>query len=76
MKNWKLLIGFICLVFVGCSPAFVPIVRTNAYYKPNDFAAIVEQIPANAKYIGTISIVPNDHTFFRSNDASKATHVL
>ena len=76
MKKMKLLFVFICLVFVGCSPAFVPIVRTNAYYKPNDFAAIVEQIPANAKYIGTISIVPNDHTFFRSNDASKATHVL
>jgi len=76
MKNWKLLGGFVFLVFVGCSSAFVPIVYTYGYHAPTYYAAIVEQIPTNAKYIGTISIVPNDHTFFRSNDASKATHVL
>lgn len=76
MKKMKLLFVFTCLVFVGCSPAFVPIVRTNAYYKPNNFASIVEEIPAHAKYIGTISIVPNDYAFIRSNNSAEALYFL
>ena len=76
MKKQKLLLYLICFVSVACSPAFVPIVHTYGYNKPTEFAAIVKEVPSNAKYIGTISIVPNDHTFFRGNNASKATHVL
>lgn len=75
MKN-KYFLFFICMTLFGCSPAFVPIVHTYGYHKPTEFAAIVEQVPENAKYIGTISIVPNDHVFYRGNNASKATHTL
>ena len=76
MEKNNLLILLISLFLAGCSPAFVPIVRTYGYNKPTEFAAIVEQVPENATYIGTISIVPNDHTYFRSNNASKAAHIL
>ena len=76
MKTKILLTLYICLAFISCSPAFVPIVRTYGYHTPTYYAAIVEKIPANAEYIGTISIVPNDHTYFRSNNASTATHML
>ena len=74
----KMMISIIMLgqFLASCTPAFVPIVRTNTYYKPNYSAIIVEHIPKNAKYIGTISIVPNDHTFFKSNNASEANTVL
>ena len=76
MKIRHLLFLFWSMTLVGCSPAFVPIVHTYGYNKPTEFAAIVEYVPENAKYIGTISIVPNDHTYFRGNNASIATHVL
>ena len=76
MRKINLLILLISLFLVGCSPAFVPIVRTYGYHTPTYYAAIVEKIPENATHIGTISIVPNNHSFYRANNASKATHVL
>lgn len=71
-----LFLSLIALGMQACSPAFVPIVRTYGYHTPNDYAMIVSTVPDDVTYIGTISIVPNDYTFIRSNDYSLATRIL
>lgn len=57
-------IAFCVLLCMSCS-SFVPIVKTYGNYPPTAMAIIVKEVPANAEYIGTIAIHPNDHTFIR-----------
>ncbi len=76
MKKWKLLIGLICLVFVGCFPAFVPIVKVDGYYRPTQSAQLVNEIPEDAIYIGTIKLVPHDLAGFRSRNIDKVYYLL
>ena len=68
----KLLLSLFSTVLMGCSNVFVPIVKTYGYYQPVASAEFVDKVPKNAKYIGTISIVPNDLTYFRSWDRNEA----
>jgi hypothetical protein len=61
----KITYFFLLLILCTSCNSFVPIVKTYGYYPPTSNAIIVNAIPANTEYIGTIAIHPNDHTFFR-----------
>ncbi len=72
----KVLLLLLSIVLIGCSSVFIPIVKTYGYHHPVASAELVNQVPKDAKYIGTISIVPNDLTYFRSWNKNAALFFL
>lgn len=65
MKLKYLLFFFCACIFTSC--AVVPIVKPVKYYSPRPYAEIVDCIPKETIYIGTVKIVPRGDAWLRSN---------
>ena len=61
-------IAVICIVLMGCTHKYLPMVKTLRYYPPVSHAVIVDSIPQEAEYIGTIKLVPRDYQFETRSD--------
>ena len=70
MKN-VIISAILCLLLCASCSSFVPIVKTYGYYPPTNMAIIVENVPVDAEYIGTIAIHPNDHPLIRGWDKER-----
>jgi hypothetical protein len=70
MKN-LFIFAILCLLLCASCSSFVPIVKTYGYYPPTNMAIIVENVPVDAEYIGTIAIHPNDHPLIRGWDKER-----
>lgn len=62
------------MVLVSCSHKYLPIVKTTKYYPPTANAMIVDSVPADAIYIGTIKVVPRDYSFETRSDRRTAVN--
>jgi len=63
---YVVLIGVIILV--SCSHKYLPIVKATRYYPSTANAMIVDSVPADAIYMGTIKVVPRDYSFETKSD--------
>lgn len=64
------------ILCTGCSHKYLPIVKATKYYPPTSNAMIVDVVPADAIYIGTIKVVPRDYSFETSSDRKIAINNL
>lgn len=71
-RIWKFLLSrfkflpaiFVVVILSGC--ATIPIAKPIKYYSPRDITEIVDDIPHNCIYIGTIKMVPRGDASVRS----------
>lgn len=76
MKFNRFISVILILIVTSCSHKYLPIVKTNRSYPPVELAQYVEQVPANAIYIGTIKVVPRDYSFETRRDYETAIRNL
>ena len=74
----RTLLGIIILlssIYVGCA-VLTPIVKVNRHYSPRANAVIVDSVPANTIFIGTVKIVPGDDGLIRPKKLNKVINCL
>ena len=68
-QKFKILImGAFAIMCISCSHKYLPMVKATKYYPPTSVAIIVDSVPADAIYIGTIKVVPRDYSFETRSD--------
>ncbi|MBR3566220.1 MAG: hypothetical protein IKN91_07855 [Paludibacteraceae bacterium] len=69
MKKYFMLILFCTLLCTCSSHKYLPIVKTNKFYPPLEKADIVQSVPSESIFIGTIKLVLREYRFEMTRDS-------